>query len=223
VTNFSSSLAPSALGRAVLYKSLTCVREISTDYSPGVLIIFRCMHPRTWASIVLPIFLFLTSQISFAPVVEAKRSRHVPRVSEFTGEVSRIHDGDTFTAIVGGIPLKIRLNGIDAPELSQPFGLEAKYGLGDLIHERIVRIVALGKDKNRRTIADVYLHDGRRVNDELVKAGMAWWSRKHSRDKKLEALEAEARRSHRGLWAQNHAIPPWRYRYPDKTLQSASR
>ena len=165
----------------------------------------------------------LVFQGSFTPEAEAKRTAHINQTSEFTGQVIRIHDGDTFTAVVSGIPIKIRLNGIDAPELSQPYGLEAMYKLGDLIQERIVRIVALGKDKHRRTVADVYLHDGRRVNYEVVKAGMAWWYRKHSRDKRLGALEAEARRSHRGLWAQNHVTPPWRYRYPNQTRQSMVR
>lgn len=117
---------------------------------------------------------------------------------DFTGHVIRIHDGESFTASVAGVPIKIRLNGVDAPALSEPYGPAAKEYLGDLIHERVVRIVVLRKDAQRRQVADVYLNDGRPVSYEMVKAGLA---KKLSADKKLASLESEARSAKRGLWA----------------------
>jgi endonuclease YncB( thermonuclease family) len=56
------------------------------------------------------------------------------------------------------------------------------------------------------------LADGRNVNRELIRLGWAWWFRKYSHDVTLGTLEAEARASGRGLWADPHPIPPWEWR-----------
>jgi len=37
-----------------------------------------------------------------------------------------VHDGDTLTLLVERQPVKVRLAGIDAPELAQPYGQKAK-------------------------------------------------------------------------------------------------
>jgi endonuclease YncB( thermonuclease family) len=68
-------------------------------------------------------------------------------------------------------------------------------------------------DRYGRTVAEVILPDGRNVNQEMVKAGYAWWFRKYApNDGVLEDFEAEARNAKRGLWADTHAMPPWEYR-----------
>ena len=47
----------------------------------------------------------------------------------FTARVVGVHDGDTLTALTGDKrELKVRLHGIDAPELGQPFGQASKRG-----------------------------------------------------------------------------------------------
>jgi micrococcal nuclease len=59
----------------------------------------------------------------------------------------------------------------------------------------------------------VILPDGRNLNQEIVKAGFAWWFRKYApNDKFLEALESAARKAKRGLWVGPNAMPPWEYR-----------
>jgi micrococcal nuclease len=59
----------------------------------------------------------------------------------------------------------------------------------------------------------VILPDGRNLNRELVKAGLAWSYRQYARhDRELERLEAEARKAKRGLWADSNPIPPWEWR-----------
>lgn len=43
--------------------------------------------------------------------------------------VVSVHDGDTLTALdAGNVQHKVRLTGIDAPEISQPFGTKARAG-----------------------------------------------------------------------------------------------
>ena len=51
------------------------------------------------------------------------------------------------------------------------------------------------------------------MNDELVRAGLAWWFRKYApKDEQLATLEAEAEREKRGLWVEPDPIPPWEWR-----------
>ena len=67
--------------------------------------------------------------------------------------------------------------------------------------------------RDYRLVADVILPDGRNLNRELVRAGLAWWYRRYApHDAELEALEAEARAARRGLWADPHPVPPWEWR-----------
>jgi endonuclease YncB( thermonuclease family) len=59
----------------------------------------------------------------------------------------------------------------------------------------------------------VNLRDGTHVNHELVKDGWCWWYRKYAPgDTVLEGLEAEARESKQGLWANPQPVPPWEWR-----------
>jgi endonuclease YncB( thermonuclease family) len=57
--------------------------------------------------------------------------------------------------------------------------------------------------------ADVILPDGRNLNHELLKAGLAWWFRKYSKDASLGDLEDEARLAMREQWADPQPVPPW--------------
>lgn len=67
----------------------------------------------------------------------------------------RIIDGDTFA--YG--PSRIRLRGIDAPEVAESGGFEATQRLAALLHEGPVTIVPEALDKYGRTVADVYVND----------------------------------------------------------------
>jgi len=107
--------------------------------------------------------------------------------------------------------IKVRLNGIDAPELHQLSGKEAQMYLADLIRNKNVTIIDKGSDKYGRMIADVFI-DGKKVNEELIKNGHAWHFKNYSSDKKLAELEDQARLCYRGLWASTSPIPPWEFR-----------
>jgi endonuclease YncB( thermonuclease family) len=72
-----------------------------------------------------------------------------------------------------------------------------------------VIVKPMDTDLYGRTLADVVLPDGRSLNQEMVRGGMAWWYRKYApSDKGLSDLESEARVAKRGLWAQANPIPP---------------
>jgi nuclease-like protein len=68
------------------------------------------------------------------------------------------------------------------------------------------------RDRYDRLLAEVRLPDGRSLNQELVRAGYAWWFRRYPADPVLARLEADARVARRGLWADPHPTPPWEYR-----------
>jgi endonuclease YncB( thermonuclease family) len=85
--------------------------------------------------------------------------------------------------------IKVRLNGIDCPEKAQAYGNKAKQFTKELVHGEMVTIQAYDRDKYGRTIGDVILEDGRNLNQELVKAGLAWWYFKYSDDRELGQLE----------------------------------
>jgi micrococcal nuclease len=48
-------------------------------------------------------------------------------------EVTKVSDGDTLTVRQGSKEKKVRLCGVDAPEKSQPLGMEAKEKLQQLV------------------------------------------------------------------------------------------
>jgi endonuclease YncB( thermonuclease family) len=131
---------------------------------------------------------------------------------EFQGRVVGTADGDTLRGHHDGRPQVTRLHGIDAPEMGQAFGTRAKQCAVALAFGQTVVVSVQGLDRFGRTIGDVTLPDGRSLNQELVRAGCAWWYRRYSADQRLAMLETEARATRRGLWTDPNPQPPWEWR-----------
>jgi micrococcal nuclease len=124
-----------------------------------------------------------------------------------------ISDGDTIRVLHDGISKKIRLFEIDCPEMGQPFCARAKELTGDLAFGKTVNVRVRDIDRYHRIVAEITLPDGRMLNQELVRAGLAWWYRRYARsDAELQRLEIEARETKRGLWADPNPVPPWTWR-----------
>jgi micrococcal nuclease len=133
--------------------------------------------------------------------------------ADFTGRVVGISDGDTISVMHGTRAEKIRLNGIDCPEKRQAFGQRAKQFTSKLAFGKDVTVKTFGHDKYGRTLGDVILPDGRTLNHELVRAGLAWWYEKYSKDLALRDLQEGARVAKRGLWVYPDPVPPWEWRH----------
>lgn len=88
-------------------------------------------------------------------------------------------DGDTID--IRGT--RIRLAGIDAPELEDPYGKVAKSTLMRLCKGEVIRAVNEGGQSYDRLVATCYLPDGRDLSAEMVKAGVAIDWPKFSRGK----------------------------------------
>jgi endonuclease YncB( thermonuclease family) len=141
---------------------------------------------------------------------------------EFSGKMIGVSDRDTISALRDKTQTKIRLHGIDCPKSGQDFGSRAKSLASELSFRKLVTVRVKGFDRYRRTVAEVILPDGRSLNEELVRAGLAWWYRKYApHDETLSRLEREARAEKRGLWAQGNPIPPWAWRQGERGNVSA--
>ena len=131
---------------------------------------------------------------------------------EITGKVIKIADGDTFTMIFeNDFDVRVRLNGIDCPEKSQPFSKKAKQALSDFIFAKMVVVRYKKKDGYGRVLGDIFV-DGVNVNKEMLKLGLAWHFKRYSDDQELDSLERDARQNRRGLWSEKNPIPPWDWR-----------
>ena len=101
---------------------------------------------------------------------------------------------------------------VDCPEKGHAYGKHAKHTTSDIAFGKEVTLQTFGKDKYRRTIADVLLPDGTNVNHTLVKDGWCWWYRKYAPgDTVLEGLEKDAREAKKGLWTDPQQVPPWEW------------
>jgi endonuclease YncB( thermonuclease family) len=128
-----------------------------------------------------------------------------------TGKVISFADGDTFTMLVQEQQLKVRLHGIDAPEKGQEFSNVSKEFLSGLVFDKIVNVQVLDLDRYGRTLGIVRV-DTKIVNEEMLKAGLAWHYKDYDTNPAWARLEEEAQRNRNGLWAHPNPQPPWEWR-----------
>ncbi len=128
-----------------------------------------------------------------------------------TGKVVGVSDGDTITLLVDGRKEKVRLFGIDCPELHQAFGRKAKKFTSRMVFHKTVSLTRKDTDQYGRTLGVIEV-DGEFLDQALVRSGYAWHFRKFSSSRVLDSLENEARLNRRGLWADPDAVAPWKFR-----------
>ena len=121
--------------------------------------------------------------------------------------VTAVTDGDTISVARFG---RVRLLGIDAPEMGHgfdtpaPFAQEARERLISMVLHRWVRLEQDGAvfDVYRRRLAYVFREDGLFVNAALVRDGLARVTARAplARLDELRRAEAEAKSFRRGMW-----------------------
>ncbi len=136
---------------------------------------------------------------------------------DFSGTVGKIFDGDSFLVRpANGRDVDVRLQDIDAPEKTQPYGDVARAALVKLIGDRKVFVDVIETDRYGRKVVRVYREPDRLdVAKALVRDGHVWVYRRTIHDRSLIPLEDAARAKHLGLWAlpESERLPPWQYRY----------
>ena len=142
--------------------------------------------------------------------------QHPPRAGDegvFYGPLVRVKDGDSLVAKVQGVAMDIRLADIDAPELDQPYGRDARKELVALAAGRQLVFMPIDTDRYGRTVAHVWADDTY-LNREQVEHGAAWFYAEFARSSMLYDVEQEARNAQRGLWALplKERVEPWVWR-----------
>lgn len=143
-------------------------------------------------------------------------------VAPYAAHVVAVTDGDTVRVIdVNQRQHKVRLQGIDAPEKSQPYGRRAKASLIELVAQKDVWVDTHKHDRYGREVGRILL-EGRDIDLEQLRRGLAWHYKAYAREQTPEQrqayanAEAQAREAHLGLWADPAPVPPWEFRHRGK-------
>lgn len=119
----------------------------------------------------------------------------------FQAEVSHVTDGDTvWLRAEGRAPIKLRLDGLDAPERCQRGGEQAREALTARVLHRQVEVLTRAHDQHGRAIGTLQL-EGADVGGWLVAQGHAWNARFRRHPGRYAAQEQAARAARRGLFA----------------------
>src|SRR3954454_8015898 len=138
------------------------------------------------------------------------------RGASLVGKVIEVNSGDTITISNLNRPVRVRLLGIDAPELSQSFGDVAQRHLNDLVFDKSVLVEYAGIAGDHSLNGRVLL-DGADVGAQMIRDGAAWVDpgnehRLSETDREVyQRSEDAARSERRGLWQEEYPIAPWEF------------
>jgi micrococcal nuclease len=139
-----------------------------------------------------------------------------------TIRIEHVVDGDTVVIKSGGKDLRVRLIGVDAPELASNdhWADRAKRYLTARTAGKdvVLRLESTEtRDRYGRLLAYLYTPEGENLNESLIRDGQAYADRRHPHSfrPQFEAAENEARRAKRGLWKDVtiEQMPEWRQRW----------
>ena len=146
--------------------------------------------------------------------------------------VLKVFDGDGFLTRIfiprreREIECAVRFGFIDAPELGQPGGAEARSFLAQLIGGKSVDLAVLMKmdtgkiiDRHCRIVATPYLTGSinretvtRNVELEMLLNGWAWLLERYCPNETYYRALDDARRHRRGIWARDDNVEPWEFK-----------
>ena len=106
---------------------------------------------------------------------------------------------------------RIRMRGIDAPELKMTYGKESKSALVKLIGGKRTTIHVYGQDQFDLYVGDVYCN-GVFIQEKMLKNGHAWHFTTYDKRPEFAKWEREARAAQRGLFASLNPEKPWDWR-----------
>lgn len=112
-----------------------------------------------------------------------------------------VSDGDSIVATCAGERIRIRLQGIDAPEMGQvPYGQRAKEALAKQLGKTFTLHV-LGQDYYQRTLAVVY-SAGQDINELMIRQGYAVAYKGSDTPDNYWQAQAQAKAEKLGVWAE---------------------
>lgn len=146
--------------------------------------------------------------------------------TRLSAKVVYVDDGDTVVLLTGEHrKINVRLSSIDAPEsnheskqagrVGQPFSDKSRSYLASMVKGETVDATCFEEDIHHRQVCELFMR-GKSVNQEMVRAGLAWANRaahgRYLRDRSIAGIEDEARAAKRGLWAGAKPVEPWVWR-----------
>lgn len=148
-------------------------------------------------------------------LAEARSGRFPDRAAS-AGVVSWVSDGDTVWVKMrsDSAPVKVRITGIDAPEICQPGGAAARAALAAKIMGQEVTLTVPASrryDSYGRVLARMQWR-GEDVGGWMVRNGQAWSYRYRNSPGPYRAEQAEAQAHQRGLFKQPGAENPRDFR-----------
>jgi len=132
------------------------------------------------------------------------------------GKVIEVNSGDVITIFNLNRPVRVRLLGVDAPELDQAFGDVARKHLADFVYDKSVLVEYSGIDGDHSVNGRVSL-EGIDIGAQMIRDGAAWVDpstqhRLSATDREVyRESEAAARNERRGLWQQENPVAPWEF------------
>ncbi len=131
----------------------------------------------------------------------------------FAARVVTVSDGDTVwvTPVQSQRRIKLRMQGIDAPERCQPGGEDSTRALRELLLNQTVEVEVRGQDDYQRGLARIRFQ-GKDVGAFMVSQGHAWSYRFKSDPGPYVREEEAARQARRGVFAQGRAERPYDFR-----------
>ena len=171
--------------------------------------------PRVPWSLVAPLLLALGASVSFAQTLDAASSAgFFPRFDEaYEARVTRVSDGDTLWVkpLAGGTYRKLRLEGVDAPEICQDGGLAARDALLRRVQGQTVEVTERRRDDYGRALVRLTVRDDD-VAAWLVREGLAWSYRWRHSDGPFAIEEALARKERKGIFSAEVVEEPRAFR-----------
>lgn len=132
------------------------------------------------------------------------------------GRVIEINSGDVITVFNLNRPVRVRLLGVDAPEMDQAFGEVSRKHLSDLVYDKSVIVEYSGIRADSSLTGRVLLNNTD-VGAQMIRDGAAWVdvnssSRLNATDREVyEQSEHAARGERRGLWQAENPVAPWEF------------
>lgn len=162
--------------------------------------LFRLFSPFGAAALALAAFA--------VPAASAKPAGAAP----IEGVIAKVIDGDSLVLQPKtGAPIDVRLRDIDAPEICQAGGAEAKRMLESLALGKEASLATAARDAYGRTVGLVSV-DGQSLSKLMVAEGHAWSARSRFDRGPLMKEERMAIALKRGLWATGGAQNPKDFR-----------
>lgn len=132
--------------------------------------------------------------------------------------MTHVTDGDTLWVrpASGGNPVRIRIDGVDAPEICQTYGMVSRKALLARLTRQTVTVQATRRDSFGRLLARVSVTQKVKgsadVGEWLVREGHAWSYRYRRDSGPYAAQQAAARAARKGLFANARPEEPRDFR-----------